>query len=168
MIALLCAYNSVNYHAIICLPIMYIFGRDTSSELWTRSYFPILLRTVFITFHHYLLAGHISSSLYFTSTHLILYVWQARGIDNLFVLLRQSNLFVIVCRSTTIIINGTIDTLLKPSASPTESDNLGFVIKGKLLMYCIIPSSWDSPANATSSCVCIQKLINISGDDMDN
>ena len=49
------------------------------------SYFPTLLITVLIAFHHHLLTGHISLSSYFTLAHLILCVRQAGEIDNLFV-----------------------------------------------------------------------------------
>ena len=78
----------------------------------SRSYFPTLLTTVLIAFHHHLLAGHISLSSYFTLAHLILCVRQAGEIDNLSVFVGAKYLFVIVCRSTSIIVNGTVDTSL--------------------------------------------------------
>ena len=109
---LLCANNSVNCHAVICWPFMYIFWRDTARELWNRSYFPTLFTTVLLAFRSHLLSGHISFSSYFTLAHLILCVQQAGEIDNLSVSLGQSSLFVIVCRSTSIVINGAVDTLL--------------------------------------------------------
>ena len=82
------------------------------------------LQPFFIGFHHHLLAGHISSSSYFTSTHLILCVWQAGEIDNLSVLLGQSSLLVIMCRSTSIIEKLRYWHLAKPSPSPTSSTTL--------------------------------------------
>ena len=77
-----------------------------------RSYFPTLITTVLIAFHDHLLAGHISLSSHFTLAHLILRVQQAGEIDNLSISLGQSSLFVIVCRSTSFIVNGAVDTLL--------------------------------------------------------
>ena len=77
-----------------------------------RSYFPTLLTTVLIAFHHHLLAGHISLSSYFTLAHLILCVRQAGEIDNLSLFVGAKYLFVIVCRSTSIVVNGAIDTSL--------------------------------------------------------
>ena len=38
--------------------------------------------------------------------------------------------------------------LAKPSPSPTGFDNLGFVIKRKFLLYCIIPCSWGFPTSS--------------------
>ena len=77
-----------------------------------RSYFPTLLTTVLIAFHYHLLDGHISHSSYFTLAYLILCVQQAGEFDNLSVSLGQSSLFVIVCRFTSIVVNGAVDTLL--------------------------------------------------------
>ena len=102
MIALLCAHNSVNCHAVICLPIMYIFGERPLVNYGSQSYFPTLLTTVLISFHHHLIADHISLYSYFTLAHLILCVRQAGEIDNLFVLVGAKYLFVIVCRSALI------------------------------------------------------------------
>ena len=77
-----------------------------------RSYFPTLLTTVLIAFHHHLLAGHISLFSYFTLAHLILFVRQAGEIDNLSIFVGAKYLFVIVCGSTSIIVNGAVDTSL--------------------------------------------------------
>ena len=112
MIALLCAHNSVNCHAVICLPSCISFGETTLVICGPRSYFPTLFTTILIAFRTHLLAGHILLLRYFTLAHLILCVQQAGEIDNLSVSLGQSSLFVIVCRSTSIIVNGTVDTLL--------------------------------------------------------
>ena len=62
---------------------MYIFWRDTASDLWTPVLFSYIVSTVLIDFHHHLLVGLISLSSYFTFTHLILCVQQAGEIDNL-------------------------------------------------------------------------------------
>ena len=112
MIALLCSYNSVNCHAVIYLPIMYIFWRDTSSELWTPVLFFYIAYNRFNSFSSSFAAGHISLFSYFTLAHLILCVRQAREIDNLSVFAGAKYLFMIVCRSTSIIINGVVDTSL--------------------------------------------------------
>ena len=50
MIALFCAYNSVNCHAIIWLPIMCIFWRDTTSYLWTPVLFSYTVYNCFASF----------------------------------------------------------------------------------------------------------------------
>ena len=50
MIALLCGYHSVNCHVVVCLPIMYIFCRDTSSELWTPVLFSYIAYNRFHSF----------------------------------------------------------------------------------------------------------------------
>ena len=112
MIALLCAHNSVNCHDVICLPIMYTFWRDTSSELWIPILFSYIAYNHFIDFHHHFLAGHISLSSYFTLAHLILCVRQTGEIDNLFVFVGAKYLFVIVCRSMSIIVNDAVGTSL--------------------------------------------------------
>ena len=112
MIALLCALSYVNCHAIICLPIMYIFRETPLVNCGPRSYFPTMFTTVLIAFRTHFLAGHILFSSYFTLEHLIFCVQQAGEIDNLSVTLGQSGLFVIVCSSTSIVVNGAIDTLL--------------------------------------------------------
>ena len=78
----------------------------------SRSYFTTLLTTVLIAFHHYLLAGLISLSSYFISTHLMLCVQQAGEIDKLSVFVGAKYLSLIVCRSTSIVVNSTVDTLL--------------------------------------------------------
>ena len=112
MIALLCTHNFVNCLAVICLPIMHIFWSDTTSYLWTPVIFATLFTTVLIAFRTHLLAGHILFSSCFTLAHLILCVQQAREIDNISISLEQSSLSVIVCRSTSIVVNGAVDTLL--------------------------------------------------------
>ena len=112
MIALLCAHNSVNCHAVICYPSCLSFGETPLVNCGSRSYFSTLLTTIFIAFHHHLFAGHISFSSYFTSTHLIFCVWQAGEIDNLSVLLEQNSLLVIMCRCTSIIEKRAINILL--------------------------------------------------------
>ena len=110
MIALICAHNSVNCHAVICLPIMYIFWRETSSELWIPVLFYYIAYNRFNSFSSSFIAGHISLSSYFTLAHLILCVRQAGEMDKLFVFVGAKYLFVIVCRSTSIIVNGAVDT----------------------------------------------------------
>ena len=132
MIALLCAHNFVNCRAVICLPIMHIFWRDTTSDMWTPVLFSYTVSTVLIAFYHCLLAGHILLSSYFTSARLILCVQQAGEIDNLSVSLGQINFFVIVCRSMSTRHNLFLAPLT-PSKAFSKSywfDNLGFVIKG--------------------------------------
>ena len=105
------------------------FGETPLVNCGPRSYFSTLLATIFTAFHDHLLVGHISSSSYSTSTHLIHCVCQAGKIDNLYVLLGQSSLLVIVCRSTSIVINGTVDTLL--SLLQVLLDSKTFVLKSR-------------------------------------
>ena len=92
--------------------LMHIFWRDTTSYLWTLVLFSYTIYNCFNSFPHSF--GHWSyfTLIIFYIAHLILCVQEAEEIDILSVLLGQSSLSVIVCKSTSIVVNGAINTLL--------------------------------------------------------
>ena len=109
MIALLCAHNFVNCHAVICLTIIYIFWRDTASELWIPVLFSYIVYNCFTSYpYSFARWSYFTLIIFYTCTINSL----CSASDNLSVSLGQTSLFVIVCRSTSIIVNGSVDTLL--------------------------------------------------------
>ena len=119
--------------------VSYLLWRDTTCELWTPVHSLILIKPPTAIICSLLLSTLITV---FHTIRLILCFQQAEEIDNLSVSLGQNSLFVIVRRSTSVIVNGAADTFPKHSPNPTGSINLGFAIKGKLLLCYIIPWSW--------------------------
>jgi hypothetical protein len=75
-----CFLYSINYQTVICLPSMlFILWRNTTSELWNRSFFYILITV------YYLLALFIFSqtTIFYHTIRLILCLQQTGEIDNL-------------------------------------------------------------------------------------
>ena len=135
----------VNCPTVICSPnMLFIFRRDTSSELWTpvhsftsNTIYCNTRSTVFCKHHHP----------HYTSNPLL---QQAGEIDNLTVKLGQS-ILVVLCRFHV----GAGIPGVAPHYTPPPStfnvlldsywfDNLGFLLREKLAAVRIIPSSWGS------------------------
>ena len=131
--------------------VSYLLWRDTTSELWTPVHsFTLIKQPQTANCSFFILCNLI---LIFHTIRLILCFQQASEIDNLTVSLGQSSLIVLCADSTSTVqtpfdsyFSGAVDNLLKSCCS-YWFDNLGFFLRGNLLLNCIIPSSWGLPTN---------------------
>ena len=131
--------------------VSYLLWRDTTSELWTpiHSFTLIIQPTAIIVPFHSLQLNTI-----FHTICLILCLQQASEIDNLTVLLGQSSLIVLCADSTlapdSLVLRRAIFRHQQPSeviSCSYWSIKPWFHTEGKLLLHCIIPSSWGLPTN---------------------
>ena len=87
----------------------YLLWRDTTSELWTPVHSSTLIKTPNAIICSLLFSANIT--LY--TIRLILCIQQAGTIDNLPVSLGQSSFIVLCAGSTSVVVNGATDNLLK-------------------------------------------------------
>ena len=153
IIVIIMSYICIVMRSIFCqLPncnlftqhVSYLLWRDTTSELWTpvHSFTLIIQPTANIVSFHSL-----QFTTVFHTIRLILCFQQAGEIDNLTVSLGQSSLIVLCADSTSA-------RHWQPSEVISYSywiDNLGILLREKLLLHCFIPSSWDLPTNVWST-----------------